>query len=63
MIDQHEYLPAFLAESREHLQDLGLAILRIEAAPDDHLAAEGIFRIAHSLKGMSAAMGFDAIAR
>ncbi len=62
MIDQHEYLPAFLAESREHLQDLGLAILRIEAAPDDRIAAEGIFRIAHSLKGMSAAMGFDAVA-
>ncbi|HEX4806289.1 MAG TPA: chemotaxis protein CheA [Conexibacter sp.] len=62
MIDQHEYLPAFLAEAREHLQDLGLAIVRIEAAPDDRLAAEGIFRVAHSLKGMSATMGFDAIA-
>jgi two-component system chemotaxis sensor kinase CheA len=61
VIDQHEYLPAFLAEAREHLQELGLAILRIEAAPDDRLAAEGVFRIAHSLKGMSAAMGFDAI--
>ncbi len=57
-----EYLPVFLAEAREHLQDLGLAILRIEAAPDDRLAAEGIFRVAHSLKGMSATMGFDAIA-
>jgi two-component system chemotaxis sensor kinase CheA len=56
-----EYLPAFLAEAREHLQELGLAILRIEAAPDDRLASEGVFRIAHSLKGMSATMGFDAI--
>jgi len=56
-----EYLPAFLAEAREHLQDLGLAILRIEAAPDDRLASEGIFRVAHSLKGMSATMGYDAI--
>jgi len=61
MIDQHEYLPAFLAEAREHLQELGLAILRIEAAPDDRLASEGIFRIAHSLKGMSATMGFERI--
>jgi two-component system, chemotaxis family, sensor kinase CheA len=61
MIDQREYLPAFLAEAREHLQELGLAILRIEASPDDRLASEGIFRIAHSLKGMSATMGFDAI--
>jgi two-component system, chemotaxis family, sensor kinase CheA len=56
-----EYLPAFLAEAREHLQELGLAILRIEAAPDDRLASEGIFRIAHSLKGMSATMGYERI--
>ncbi|HKG03911.1 MAG TPA: chemotaxis protein CheA [Conexibacter sp.] len=61
MIDQREYLPAFLAEAREHLQELGLAILRIEAAPDDRLASEGIFRIAHSLKGMSATMGYERI--
>src|SRR5205085_11092907 len=59
MIDQREYLPAFLAEAREHLQDLGLAILRIEAAPDDRIASEGVFRIAHSLKGMSATMGYE----
>lgn len=62
MLDQQEYLPAFLAEAREHLQQLGLAIVRIEAAPDDQLAANNVFRVAHSLKGMSAAMGFDAIA-
>jgi two-component system chemotaxis sensor kinase CheA len=56
-----EYLPAFLAEAREYLQELGLAILRIEVAPDDQLAADNVFRVAHSLKGMSATMGFDAI--
>ena len=61
-LDTHdEYLPAFLAEAREYLQELGLAILRIEAAPDDRIASEGIFRIAHSLKGMSATMGYERI--
>ncbi|HMJ01615.1 MAG TPA: Hpt domain-containing protein, partial [Conexibacter sp.] len=60
-MDTRAYLPAFLAEAREHLQELGLAMLRIEASPDDGLAAEGVFRIAHSLKGMSATMGYDAI--
>ncbi|MGN6188334.1 MAG: chemotaxis protein CheA [Conexibacter sp.] len=62
MIDQREYLNAFLAEAREHLQQLGLAIVRIEAAPDDRAAADAIFRVAHTLKGMSGAMGFTAIA-
>jgi len=61
MIEQQDYLPTFLAEAREHLQELGLAILRIEAAPDDQIAADGVFRVAHSLKGMSAAMGFERI--
>lgn len=61
-METRDYLPAFVAEAREHLQELGLAIVRIEASPDDRLAAEGVFRIAHSLKGMSATMGFDAIA-
>jgi two-component system, chemotaxis family, sensor kinase CheA len=62
-MDTHEYLPAFLAEAREHLQELGLAVVRIEADPEDRASAEQIFRVAHSLKGMSATMGFDAIAR
>ncbi len=57
-MDTQEYLPAFLADAREHLQELGLAVLRIEAAPDDRIASEGVFRIAHSLKGMAATMGF-----
>jgi len=61
MIDQREYMSAFLAEAREHLQQLGLAIVRIEAAPDDQLAADNVFRVAHSLKGMSATMGYEAI--
>jgi two-component system chemotaxis sensor kinase CheA len=61
-MDPRDYLPLFLAESREHLQELGLAVVRIEAAPADRATADAIFRIAHSLKGMSATMGFSAIA-
>ena len=61
-MDTRAYLPPFLAEAREHLQDLGLALVRIEEAPRDRAAAEGVFRVAHTLKGMSATMGFSAIA-
>src|SRR6188472_184515 len=48
----------FLAEGREHLQELNLAVVRIEETPDDRPTIDEIFRIAHSLKGMSATMGF-----
>jgi two-component system chemotaxis sensor kinase CheA len=61
-MDTSEYLPMFLAESREHLQELNLAVVRIEETPDDPETVDEIFRIAHSLKGMSATMGFAAIA-
>ncbi|WP_028068074.1 chemotaxis protein CheA [Solirubrobacter soli] len=52
----------FLAEGREHLQELNLAVVRIEETPDDRETVDEIFRIAHSLKGMSATMGFAGMA-
>ncbi len=61
-MEVNEYLPMFLAESREHLQDLNLAVVRVEETPDDADTIDEIFRIAHSLKGMSATMGFARIA-
>ena len=61
-MDTSEYMPMFLAEAREHLQELNLAIVRLEDAPRDRSNVDEIFRIAHSLKGMSATMGFDQIA-
>src|SRR3954463_9224820 len=57
-----EYLPMFLAEGREHLQELNLAVVSIEKQPDDQPTVDEIFRIAHSLKGMSATMGFSGMA-
>src|SRR4051794_29057137 len=61
-MDVSEYLPMFLAEGREHLQELNLAVVRIEEQPDDPETVDEIFRIAHSLKGMSATMGFAGMA-
>jgi two-component system chemotaxis sensor kinase CheA len=61
-MDTSEYLPMFVAESREHLQELNLAVVRIEEVPEDRATLDEIFRIAHSLKGMSATMGFGRMA-
>lgn len=61
-MDTSEYLPMFLAEAREHLQELNLAVLKIEENPEDKEKIDEIFRVAHSMKGMSATMGFAAMA-
>lgn len=61
-MDTSQYLPMFLAECREHLQELNLAVVRIEERPEDGATVDEIFRIAHSLKGMSATMGFAGMA-
>ena len=61
-MDTSEYMPMFLAEAQEHLQELNLAVVALEDDPTNQETVDGIFRIAHSLKGMSATMGFAAIA-
>src|SRR4051794_28473594 len=61
-MDTSQYIQMFLAECREHLQELNLAVVRVEERPDDSATVDEIFRIAHSLKGMSATMGFQGMA-
>jgi two-component system chemotaxis sensor kinase CheA len=61
-MDTSEYMPMFLAEAQEHLQELNIAVVALEDDPANQENVDGIFRIAHSLKGMSATMGFAAIA-
>jgi two-component system chemotaxis sensor kinase CheA len=61
-MDTSEYLPMFLAECRENLQELNLAVVALEEAPEDRETVDAIFRIAHSLKGMAATMGFEGMA-
>lgn len=62
-MDTSEYLPMFLAECRENLQELNLAVVGYEENPDDPEIVVSIFRIAHSMKGMAATMGFEQMAR
>lgn len=61
-MDVSEYLGLFLDESRENLQQLNASLLAMERDPADREALTAVFRVAHSLKGMSATMGFDAMA-
>ena len=52
------YRQVFIAESTDYIQQITEGLLALEREPTDPAPVEVIFRGAHSLKGMSAAMGF-----
>ena len=58
MGEMDTYRQVFLAESAEHIQEINEGLLALEREPGDLAPVEVVFRGAHSLKGMSAAMGF-----
>src|SRR5512140_46401 len=55
------YLDLYLAESQEHLRELNRSLLELEQGGGGD-AVTRAFRAAHTLKGMSATMGFSSIA-
>ncbi|MHB9093056.1 MAG: chemotaxis protein CheW [Eubacteriales bacterium] len=61
-MDMTQYLNVFLEESREHLQKLNESLLDLEGSPQSREVLDEIFRSAHTLKGMSATMGFTDVA-
>ncbi|GAA3406613.1 chemotaxis protein CheA [Paenibacillus hodogayensis] len=61
-MELNQYLSMFIDESREHLQALNDNMLKLEASPEDIAIVQTIFRSAHTLKGMSATMGFEDLA-
>ncbi len=62
MMDTNQYLDMFLDESKEHLQSCTEHLLELEQNPEDLAIVNEVFRSAHTLKGMSATMGYEDIA-
>jgi len=56
-MDVSKYLALYLSEARDHLQNMERMIESLEAGEGGDVALNELFRSAHSLKGMSAAMG------
>ncbi len=61
-MDTNQYMDMFLDESHEHLQSLNDGLLGLEDNAEDLSILNEIFRNAHTLKGMSATMGYNKIA-
>lgn len=60
-MDVNEYLGLFLDESQEHIQSVNTQLLKLEQTGSQD-AIQEIFRSAHTLKGMSATMGYESVA-
>ncbi|KWW10937.1 MULTISPECIES: chemotaxis protein CheA [Peribacillus] len=61
-MDMNQYLEVFIEESKEHLQTASEQLLVLEKNPEDLSIVNEIFRSAHTLKGMSATMGYEDLA-
>ncbi|HEX6370180.1 MAG TPA: chemotaxis protein CheA [Longimicrobium sp.] len=57
-----QYAELFLSESREHVSAINHLLLTLESDPRSRDAVEGLFRAVHTIKGMSATMGYRAVA-
>ncbi|MDI9219208.1 chemotaxis protein CheA [Clostridium tertium] len=61
-MDVSQYMGMFLEESMDNLQTLNEALLDLEQEPENIDKVNEIFRVAHTIKGMAATMGFSNIA-
>jgi len=62
-MDTSQYKDLFISEGREILSSLNISLVSLEKNPEDTDCLNEIFRQAHTLKGMSASMGYDEITK
>lgn len=60
--DISQFKDMYVSEAKEYLSSLNNSLLQLEKEPNNMEVLNEIFRIAHTLKGMSATMGFEKIA-
>ncbi len=60
-MDMSQYMDIFIEESKENLQRMNQLLLELENNPHNLSLLNEIFRIAHTLKGMSGTMGYNKV--
>ncbi|MFA5363070.1 MAG: chemotaxis protein CheA [Candidatus Omnitrophota bacterium] len=60
---QDSYRELFLSESQEYLSNISNRLVKLEGNPADPESLNEIFRCIHTLKGMSATMGYERLTR
>jgi len=61
-MDMSQYLNLFIEEANEHLQTMNEVLLELEKNTDNISLINELFRVAHTLKGMSGTMGYTNMA-
>jgi two-component system chemotaxis sensor kinase CheA len=61
-VDSAQYAELFLTESREHVSAINHSLLELERGAGGDEPVGAIFRGVHTIKGMSATMGYTAVA-
>ena len=61
MDEFQEILQDFLVESFELIEQLDQDLVELESRPDDLELLNGIFRVAHTIKGASSFLNFDVL--
>jgi two-component system, chemotaxis family, sensor kinase CheA len=61
-MDLRRFLDLYISEAQEHVRLLHRSLLALESDASAGAAIDEAFRAAHTLKGLSAAMGFTAVA-
>src|ERR671915_548876 len=62
-MDLSKYAALFVTESREHLKACNSSLLAWEREPPAAEPVDRLFRAIHTIKGMAATMGYDAVAQ
>jgi len=60
-MNESPYKALYLQEVSERLSGIEKGLLSLESSPGDKTVVDALFRHYHSIKGMSASMGFEAI--
>jgi two-component system, chemotaxis family, sensor kinase CheA len=61
-VDKTQYAELFLTESREHVSAMNHQLLELERGAGGTEPVTAIFRAVHTIKGMSATMGYTSVA-
>ena len=62
-MDMSKYVNMYVSESQDRLQRMDGLLLVLEQDGSDRGAIDTLFREAHSIKGMSASMGYEELSR